>query len=74
MALTDGAIIQDSMTTLKELREAAVLSQGDLAARARVARTTINEIENGTNQRRPRPSTIRRLAKALKVRPQEIEF
>ena len=62
------------MATLKELREAAVLSQGDLAEKAHVARTTINEIENGTNQRRPRPSTIRRLAKALRVEPQDIDF
>lgn len=62
------------MATLKELREAAILSQGDLAERARVARTTINELESNSDRRRPRPSTIRKLAKALKVKPQEIDF
>lgn len=62
------------MATLKELREAAILSQGDLAERAHVARTTINELESNSDRRRPRPSTIRKLAKALKVKPQEIAF
>ena len=62
------------MATLKELREAAVLTQEELARLSRVGRTTIAAIETGRRMKRPHPSTIRKLAKALKVRAQDINF
>jgi transcriptional regulator with XRE-family HTH domain len=60
------------MPTLRELRERKFLSQQDLADVSGVARSTIWELEGG----RPRPrrwKTLRKLAKALKVDPSEIE-
>ena len=60
------------MNTLKELRELRALSQRDLARLAEVDETTIIDLEKG--RRPPRPSTRRKLAKALKVRPQDIDF
>ena len=62
------------MPTLKELRERAILSQFDLASKAKVGRATIAALESGDQSRKPRPSTIRKLARALKVKPEEIEF
>ena len=62
------------MATLKELREDAVLTQEELARLSQVGRTTIAAIETGQRAKRPHPSTIRKLAKALRVKPQEIEF
>ena len=57
---------------LRELREVKGLSQADLAALSGVDRGTIIDLELG--RRKPRPSTRRKLAKALEVRPQDIEF
>jgi transcriptional regulator with XRE-family HTH domain len=55
---------------LRELRDNASLSQEDLAERSGVSRTTIANLEAG---RRPaRPSTRRKLAKALDVEPVEL--
>ena len=62
------------MATLKELREGAVLTQEELARLSQVGRTTIAAIETGRRVTRPHPSTRRKLAKALKVKPQEIDF
>ena len=61
------------MPTLRELRERAVLSQADLEALSGVARTTISELERGT-RKKPFPRTIRKLAKALGCKPNEIEI
>ena len=58
--------------TLKELRESRGLSQDDLHTLSGVAKRTIVDLE--LRRRKPRPSTRRKLAKALKVKPQEIEF
>jgi len=55
---------------LRRLRERQALSQRDLAAKAGVNVTTINHIEQG--KQRPNPSTIRKLAKALGVTPEEL--
>ena len=66
------AIMGAAMNTLKELRELRALSQRDLARLAKVDETTIIDLEKG--RRPPRPSTRRKLAKALKVRPQDIDF
>lgn len=57
---------------LRELRESRALSQDDLAKEAGLDRTTIIDLENG--RRRPRPSSRRKLAQALRVRVEEIEF
>jgi transcriptional regulator with XRE-family HTH domain len=60
------------MATLRELRESNALSQRDLARLARVSVNTILDLEK--SRRRPRPSTRRKLAKALKVLPRDIDF
>ena len=53
---------------LRVLRLRAVMSQEQLADRSGVARDTISKLETG--QRRAYPSTIRKLALGLDVRPQ----
>jgi transcriptional regulator with XRE-family HTH domain len=53
---------------LRVLRLRAVMSQEQLADRSGVARDTISKLETG--QRRAYPSTIRKLALGLEVRPQ----
>ena len=60
-----------NMPTLRELRVQAVLTQAELARKAKVSRTTVIAAEKG---RRPRPRTIRALAEALGVRPQDIAW
>lgn len=60
------------MPTLRELRERAVLTQAELADLAGVTPATVSDLEMG--KRKPRPSTIRKLGKALKVKAAEIEF
>jgi transcriptional regulator with XRE-family HTH domain len=52
------------------LRELRALSQRELAARANLSVTTVNRIETG--KRKPIPRTVRRLAEALGVTPQEL--
>lgn len=59
-------------TPLREIREAKALSQEDLARLSGTSRSTIADLE--LSNRKPRPSTRRKLAKVLKVKPQEIEF
>jgi predicted transcriptional regulator len=60
------------MTTLKELREQQFLSVGELASKAGISRTAIYDIEAGLHK--PIRRTIRALAKALGVNPQDIKF
>ena len=57
-------------TRLKQLREEAVLTVHELAEASGVSDDTISKIENG--QRIARPSTLRKLAQALAVSPQEL--
>lgn len=57
-------------TKIRQHRERRALSQRDLALLASMQPGTINRIETG--KQKPRPSTIRRLAKALKVKPEEL--
>lgn len=57
---------------LREIRESKGLSQDDLVKLAGLAKGTIVDLELG--RRKPRPSTRRKLARALKVRPEAIEF
>ena len=55
---------------VRRLRERRALSQRELAARAKLSVTTVNRIE--TRQRKPIPRTVRRLAEALGVTPEEL--
>ena len=58
------------MSRLRELREGAVLTMRELSQMSGVSEDAITKIEN--DHRRARPSTIRRLAKALDVEPREL--
>lgn len=60
------------MTTLKQLRVKRYLSQEDLAKRSEMTVSTINRLEKG--KQKPRLNTIRKIAKALKVKPEKISF
>lgn len=58
---------------LKQIRtEEAFLSQQELATKAKVAKKTINDIENGKIDF-PQFGTIRAISKALGVNPAEVE-
>ena len=57
---------------LKEIRESKAVSQDDLVKLSGVAKGTIVDLELG--RRKPRPSTRRKLARALEVRPEDIWF
>lgn len=50
---------------VRELREAAGLSQEDLAHQAKISTSTLSRIERGTYQ--PRLDTLNKLAQALGV-------
>ena len=58
------------LRALKPTRERQFLTQADLAARSGVSRVTINRIEQQLLE--PRFSTIRKLARALKVEPADL--
>ncbi len=53
------------MEELKRLRRSKGLTQQELANHSGVSQYTITEVETG--RREPRPSTLRKLAKALDV-------
>ncbi|MBA3953034.1 MAG: helix-turn-helix transcriptional regulator [Rubrobacter sp.] len=55
---------------LREIRKRRFLTQGELAARARVGVNTIIRIER--NQVEPQGRTIRKLADALDVAPSDL--
>ena len=55
------------LRALRAIRERQFLTQGDLAKRSGVSRVSINRIEREILE--PRFSTIRKLARALKVEP-----
>ena len=55
---------------LRDLRKRALMSQRELAKRSGVGVTTIVRIER--NQVEPHGRTIRRLAEALEVAPEEL--
>ncbi|MFC1941023.1 helix-turn-helix domain-containing protein [Chloroflexota bacterium] len=57
-------------SNVRRLRELRALSQRELAALANLSPTTINRIETG--QRSPMPKTVRKLAEALGVTPEEL--
>lgn len=58
------------MPSLQKFREAAVLTQVELAEKVGVSATTISHWETGS--KRPRASNIRKLAEALEVTSQDI--
>ena len=55
---------------LKSLRQRRALSLTDLGRMTKLSRVTINRIENG--KQKPRPRTIRVLAKALQIDIEEL--
>ena len=55
---------------VRRLRELSALSQRELAVRAKLSATTVNQIETG--KRKPMPKTIRKLAESLGVTPEEL--
>ncbi len=59
-------------TPLKELRETKGLSQDDLSQASTVSKSVIVDLE--LRRRKPRPSTRRRLARALNVKPEDIDL
>ncbi len=58
--------------SLSELRKCIPLTQGELAKVARIGRQSLVRLEIGTTKE-ARPSTVRKLAKALGRRPDEIQ-
>lgn len=58
------------LTRLKDVRLRKALTQQQLAERAGVNRVTIARIEGGTDE--PFPTTVRRVADALGVEPEEL--
>jgi len=56
--------------TIRRFREAARISQEDLAALAKIHRTYIGGIERG--ERNPTLLMIHRLAKALRIKPAQL--
>ena len=59
-----------SLPRLKEIRIRRALSQRELSKRADVSRVTIVRLEAGGED--PFPSTVRKLADALNVEPDEL--
>jgi transcriptional regulator with XRE-family HTH domain len=60
------------MPTIRELRKSNYLTQEEMAAKAGIARRTLSRVETGAEC--PSGPTIRKIAKAVKVRPQDIEI
>jgi DNA-binding XRE family transcriptional regulator len=69
---TDSSIVghMPRLIRLRALRLRAALTQADLAERAKVARTTIVRLEAGDPN--VLPTTLRKLAKALRVKPTDL--
>jgi len=55
-------------------RRRNVMTQAELAAAAGVSLITVTRLENGGEEANPRPTTVRRLAKALDVEPAWLLF
>jgi transcriptional regulator with XRE-family HTH domain len=58
------------LANLKPIRERRALSQDDLAKLSGVAQRSLSEIERGL--RPARPSTLRKIARALNVDPADL--
>jgi len=59
---------------LGDTRRRRVMTQAELATRAGMSVVTVNRLENSGPDASPRPDTIRRLAKVLKVDPAWLLF
>ncbi len=59
------------MERLKKVRLKENMTQQELAAATGLTQGTLSRLENG--RRRPRPKTLRRLAEALGVEPEELD-
>jgi transcriptional regulator with XRE-family HTH domain len=59
-----------ALPKLRQYRERAALTQDELAKKAGTTRSTIMRLENGADS--PYPATIRKLAAALNVEPQDL--
>ena len=66
MGSNNPGIREDGLREVREIRLRRGLSQADLSAKTGVAEFTISQIEAG-KRANPRPSTLRKLAQALKV-------
>ena len=55
---------------LREVRERLFVTQAELAERTGIAEATISRLENGAQ--RPRISTVRKIAEALGVQPEDL--
>jgi DNA-binding XRE family transcriptional regulator len=60
------------MPTIRELRKSNFLTQEEMAAKAGIARRTLSRVETGAEC--PSGPTIRKIAKAVKVHPRDIEL
>ncbi len=58
------------LVRLRQVRERLFVTQAELSARTGIAEATLSRIENGLQ--RPRISTVRKIAEALGVRPEEL--
>ncbi len=58
------------LPNLRRLRQLAALSQKELAERAQLSQTALSDLETGKTE--ARPSTVRKLATALKCEPKEL--
>jgi transcriptional regulator with XRE-family HTH domain len=59
---------------LEMMRRRRLMTQADLARAADVALITVTRLENSGENASPRPETIRKLARALKVDPAWLLF
>ena len=57
---------------LRRARAAAGLTVAELAAKAGMVHSHLNQLENGTRGKKPLWATVRALAKAPGVRPEEL--
>lgn len=58
------------LKALQAIRESQFLTQAELAAKAGISRVTVNRIEQ--QEIEPRFSTVKKLARALKVEPRTL--
>lgn len=58
------------LTRLRAVRELRAMSQEDLATASGIRRATVSQLERGENA--ARPATLRKLARALKVGPEQL--
>ena len=55
---------------IREMRRRAAMTQDELAREAGVSMMTLSRIERGESE--PRASTLRKLARALEVKPRDL--